>query len=1848
MRSQKGMIRRVFLEQFEDRRMLAAGEVVPPLLNYVDSGFDYLGPASSGKIHIGEDIGAAAGNLVRSIADGTVIFAGDDDYASNLPGFEGYGNVVVIEHTRPNFSKFVSIYGHLADEMIVAAGQQVSAFEGIAYVGTDAENGAGGEHLHLRVNEGALPAGLFDEPRTSERKNSTYTYIGGHFTPNTRHDGLAVLLRPSNAIAHWNFSNEPEYGTHGWEIGNHLARASGSSTHWKLNPNGSDPYILSDQGKENAATSTGYDGLRLSTEFFNAFRISLISNVPGGSDQRRLQLFYRLRYSNGQIDPGFSQTRSVFASDLIQKNEFQLATFDLSSKSFPPFSEIYQLRVDLGSASDPSASDLVEVDWIRGFRLNGLRSTTMSAPVNSTGAGSLKIPVYHSVEQVSASTSPAMDVVFHAAADPRQNAPTVEVDRRSVPPLAAGNRSSLTTEIALTSLPPQALVNGRVYLAMNVVTPGATPSFDQVEWMEVSVDSSALSADLIGLDFDLEPVATTYAWGHSMEASFRVENIGAGYAQGPFQAGVYLSTDPLFDSNDYLLGTEEFSGLQPGSKTGSAINFALPATPPAGFSDGQVYVGLRVDRRNDISNESSESNNQGRGSSIDYLPIQVASNLSNNGEPTIGAFFANSSSIIRGQNVWLAATGVVDNGVVNELVFYLDSNDNGALDDADLYVDHGSKIGSSFSKRVPTSSWPIGAHLLFARARDNFDNFSRVAETLITVLGNGPAVSDAYELNNAASEAAYLGGAGTYQLSNLSITEGDADWFAFDIADGSARIDVTVNFFQEANDSGDLLLEIFRGTVPEGHFDVSQPGNTQERYTDVNASSGRYFVRVAHATIIPGPPLINSNYSLTIAVNPVAGAPHVGNLLASATTVFRGDPIELWFDSIAASIVDNEGPQFFLDVNRDGFISGSTDQFLGVDYGPNPDLANGKFGISRSTGEWPLGSNIVHAYVASSTGESLTRSIVINVVDNRSPEIGSLSSSAQVTAGSSLTIVAEDVEDSDGTISAVRFYRDSDDNGLIGAADQDLGLGIRIGTTWTLVTPTTNWPSGLNTILAAASDDRGAISNLPSVSVQVLPQANQRPAISSLTGPSSATLNSSFSLQADDVTDADGTISQVAFFLDSNLDDQLDVTDSNLGVGSPNGQDWTKVIDTTDWMPGQHRLFAKATDNGSPALTDVQSFSVVVMAPPTLQVASVTPTATGVVAEFSGEFDAGPLNLYDIQAGALGSSDVTLVGLATGNVRGSLVIGASLRKLTFLATSGLLPPDSYTLTLRSAANGFHDSTGALLDGDADGIAGGNLVYDFDVTAPAAATVTVGLPNVARGPGQAVNLPANGTSGVPLSLSNGAGITSATLEVRYDPALLNITAAAIAPGLPVGATVDLNTSSPGIAVIQFTTPTPLPAGITRFVDLQAAVPASAVYRTKQVLDITNISLNGGAIPAMDDDGLHVAAFFADVTGDGTYSAQDASLIARLAVGLDSGFQDFRLLDPKINGDITGDGSISAQDVSYMLQLAVSIPVPEVPTPLPAVSLTRGGPDPKLSIPQNLAAAPGEPLVIPVDIDSIVDLTGNGLASADLVIYYDPTVLEITSASLGRLVANRGWMISSRINQLAGRIDISLAGTNKLEGVFRGELVELHATVKVGAKPGASAINLAATSRMRTTQLNEGFLTLIPAPTDAANDSVDGRVTIRVNETTASPSAENTARLIGEQLLITGSAGNDRILVAPTNDGRLRVRVGGQLLGDFAARAVAIDSLTGNDFIYVAPIAPAALVVGDLSERDQIFGGENVRVVSSERPDSQQQSLAANSGGLEDAALLQLLANWTSEFSDQPAIGRSTNISLIRRR
>ncbi len=354
-----------------------------------------------------------------------------------------------------------------------------------------------------------------------------------------------------------------------------------------------------------------------------------------------------------------------------------------------------------------------------------------------------------------------------------------------------------------------------------------------------------------------------------------------------------------------------------------------------------------------------------------------------------------------------------------------------------------------------------------------------------------------------------------------------------------------------------------------------------------------------------------------------------------------------------------------------------------------------------------------------------------------------------------------------------------------------------------------------------------------------------------------------------------------------------------------------------------------------------------------------TPTDSGFVVQFSEAIDSTKINLYTTSGGAMGQADVTVQGTTSGAVKGSAVFTGNT--MTFVASGGLLPADTYTVTLRSAADGFTDAAdGELLDGEknasfpsGNGTAGGNFVTTFTVSA--GTSVSVGLADIARGPGQALQGPASGSGatlpeGLAIQLGNAAGVTSLSMTFQYDPALMNITEVKLGPDAPSGSQVQANLNTPGVVTLSFFALAPLTADQTDIISVIATVPETATYGKAQVLDVTAVEVNAGALTAKADDAIHVAAYPGDANANRRYDAEDARLIARVGVGSDTGFVSatptsstvttplFPLIDPRLLGDVTGVDGLSPLDASDVLRKVIGLSVPNLPN-LPSQAPTN---------------------------------------------------------------------------------------------------------------------------------------------------------------------------------------------------------------------------------------------------------------------------------------------------------------------
>jgi hypothetical protein len=328
---------------------------------------------------------------------------------------------------------------------------------------------------------------------------------------------------------------------------------------------------------------------------------------------------------------------------------------------------------------------------------------------------------------------------------------------------------------------------------------------------------------------------------------------------------------------------------------------------------------------------------------------------------------------------------------------------------------------------------------------------------------------------------------------------------------------------------------------------------------------------------------------------------------------------------------------------------------------------------------------------------------------------------------------------------------------------------------------------------------------------------------------------------------------------------------------------------------------------------------------PTLHVSSLVVTDSSLRLRFDQALDASLLQLYG--SGAF-TPDLNLTGPVNGvpgRVLGSVVLDADGRGLTFVKSGSLFEAGNYQLTLNAGADGFVSLGGLRLDGNGDGIGGDAYVSSFTVAPTSDAVLSV--QEFARGPGQAASYdPALGAFAI--TLQRGTGFTSLSFDLGFDPALLQVTGATLATGLPAGSSISSKLVQPGLLHVQVTLGGAIPdAALRSLVLVQATVPLSAAYGAAEVLRLSNLSGNAGPLRA--DDGLHVVANLGDASGNRTLAADDVSLIQNVSGRVDTGFAAYALIDPARIVDVNRDGRVTASDALLVLYASRGTAVPAIP-------------------------------------------------------------------------------------------------------------------------------------------------------------------------------------------------------------------------------------------------------------------------------------------------------------------------------
>lgn len=644
--------------------------------------------------------------------------------------------------------------------------------------------------------------------------------------------------------------------------------------------------------------------------------------------------------------------------------------------------------------------------------------------------------------------------------------------------------------------------------------------------------------------------------------------------------------------------------LGDGARVGTTSTYRLTSTNAA-FADGALTPGTYTIFAVARDQENADS-------------TPATATLRINAGPVVAA--ASAPSVFRRNTLPLTATGVTDDAGITRVEFWRDTNGNGTFEpgtDRLLGSDTSSAGGWTFNAN--TTGFSAGLNTFFVRALDSNGAFSAVVSTTATINNVAPVVTGLTFSPTTAPSA--------FATVNLTARATDPDGTI-------AR----VRFYFDSNRDGVLTTDgpnadqlLGEDATPANGFTWSQPlgditgsGNTGlfVGTAGIPAGANRFF---AVAIDNDGPTELGTSEALlSPAQLRVLNAPTVGTVTVNPTSLAR-------LQRFSVSATDVTGPanitrvEFWRDVNNDGQIT-SADRLLGsgVRSGTGPSAVWTLNNVSTSgfaTGDNAVLARAFDSAGASSAGDQLGSATLS--VTNVAPTLNNLTvAPAQLNAGvgGSVTLVASPT-DADGTINRVRFYFDTNANGVFDdGTDEFLFEDTSVTGGWRAVINLSEIDAGLGVGLGSASPNRFLAVAIDNDNAQSLPRlstggvrVNDAPTVGTVTtSVSSIARLQRFSVTASNITtsaDAGETVSRVEFWRDVNRDGVIDAGDRRLGngtrTGTGPGATWTLAnISTAGFATGDNDIIARAVDNlGGLGFGDQ-------LAVATIAVTNVAPTVT--------------------------------------------------------------------------------------------------------------------------------------------------------------------------------------------------------------------------------------------------------------------------------------------------------------------------------------------------------------------------------------------------------------------------------------------------------------------------------------------------------------------------------------------------------------------------------------------------------------------------------------------------------------
>lgn len=398
-------------------------------------------------------------------------------------------------------------------------------------------------------------------------------------------------------------------------------------------------------------------------------------------------------------------------------------------------------------------------------------------------------------------------------------------------------------------------------------------------------------------------------------------------------------------------------------------------------------------------------------------------------------------------------------------------------------------------------------------------------------------------------------------------------------------------------------LDIDITTIPELTYTVTSTNSTLVNATingtDLNLSYGAN--ASGSATVTVRATSADGSFTEDAFIVRINAAPVIANLNPSAPNVGRNSPFSLSLgsatDDAGISKVD-----FYRDTNGNNALDIGVDTLVGTDTSPD-----GGWSITTDTNGLQLGTQRYFA-VATDTNNLASQTITntINIV-NAAPIISAFTVTPNPAEGRVPITLNATATDSDGAVAFVRFFLDSNRNGIFDAnTDTLIAEDNNSSDGFSTVVDTANTNFGESRYFAIATDAEGQVG----ATISVVSVINSPFSVGNLT-PSSDTIlrNQQLTLTASNIfIPAGKKIKTVEFYIDTNGNGTFDNEDKRIGSSSVrNGV--ASIKKSTRGMPeGDVKFFTRVKDNlneWSPATSTTVN---ILNNAPTVKSMRVTPT----------------------------------------------------------------------------------------------------------------------------------------------------------------------------------------------------------------------------------------------------------------------------------------------------------------------------------------------------------------------------------------------------------------------------------------------------------------------------------------------------------------------------------------------------------------------------------------------------------------------------------------------------------------